>query len=262
MPNRPLEALCGIGHGSVGRYRARRGDGESDDGGSYDKRRNAPLHDLRATGRERGPSPCCRAVHAPNPTRPVRPRQEGVRLQRTPPAHRSSRPLRGVARTDKTSGSISLYRCVDSASGVVRAPPRASPDQRHGGKQMKRVVVAMLLCGRDPRLGQLAGTRHQASTSRPPSARCSSSSTSSVPLTIWRRCALSRTCSAQPASTRRNMATVPFFSHTSPNGRTPAQRAIAAGYTTRGFRSWTDRGGDRLGLRRVRARPRRSCAAG
>jgi uncharacterized protein YkwD len=36
-----------------------------------------------------------------------------------------------------------------------------------------------------------------------------------------------------------NMATVPFFSHTSPDGRSPSQRAIAAGYTTQGFRSWT-----------------------
>jgi uncharacterized protein YkwD len=35
------------------------------------------------------------------------------------------------------------------------------------------------------------------------------------------------------------MATVPFFSHASPNGRTPGQRAIAAGYTTRGFHRWT-----------------------
>ena len=37
----------------------------------------------------------------------------------------------------------------------------------------------------------------------------------------------------------RNMATVPFFSHFSPNGRTPGQRAIAAGYATRGFHRWT-----------------------
>ena len=35
-----------------------------------------------------------------------------------------------------------------------------------------------------------------------------------------------------------NMATVPFFSHDSPNGSTPGERAIAAGYTTRGCRSW------------------------
>jgi uncharacterized protein YkwD len=36
-----------------------------------------------------------------------------------------------------------------------------------------------------------------------------------------------------------NMATVPFFSHFSPNGRTPGQRDIAAGYGTRGFHSWS-----------------------
>jgi uncharacterized protein YkwD len=37
----------------------------------------------------------------------------------------------------------------------------------------------------------------------------------------------------------RNMAAAPFFSHVSPNGRTPGQRAIAAGYRTRGFHSWS-----------------------
>ena len=37
----------------------------------------------------------------------------------------------------------------------------------------------------------------------------------------------------------RNMASKPFFSHVSPNGRTPGQRAIAAGYGTRGFHRWS-----------------------
>ena len=36
----------------------------------------------------------------------------------------------------------------------------------------------------------------------------------------------------------RNMATIPFFSHISPSGLTPATRAIAFGYTVSGFRSW------------------------
>ena len=35
-----------------------------------------------------------------------------------------------------------------------------------------------------------------------------------------------------------DMARVPYFSHISPDGRTPFQRMTAAGYTTRGFRSW------------------------
>jgi len=36
----------------------------------------------------------------------------------------------------------------------------------------------------------------------------------------------------------RTMATVPFFSHVSPTGTTPASRAIRYGYTVTGFRSW------------------------
>jgi uncharacterized protein YkwD len=36
-----------------------------------------------------------------------------------------------------------------------------------------------------------------------------------------------------------SMASAPFFSHVSPNGRTPGQRAIAAGYGTHGFQRWT-----------------------
>lgn len=36
----------------------------------------------------------------------------------------------------------------------------------------------------------------------------------------------------------RAMACVPFFSHISPNGRTPSQRVAAAGYRASGFTSW------------------------
>jgi uncharacterized protein YkwD len=36
----------------------------------------------------------------------------------------------------------------------------------------------------------------------------------------------------------RAMATVPFFSHMSRNGRTPGQRMQAAGYGAAGYRSW------------------------
>jgi uncharacterized protein YkwD len=36
----------------------------------------------------------------------------------------------------------------------------------------------------------------------------------------------------------RAMAAVPFFSHVSPNGRTPGQRMAAAGYTAAGYHSW------------------------
>jgi uncharacterized protein YkwD len=36
----------------------------------------------------------------------------------------------------------------------------------------------------------------------------------------------------------RAMASVPFFSHVSPNGRTPSQRMAAAGYKPDGYTSW------------------------
>ena len=37
----------------------------------------------------------------------------------------------------------------------------------------------------------------------------------------------------------RTMATVPFFSHVSPSGLSPCERAIAFGYTVAGCRSWS-----------------------
>jgi uncharacterized protein YkwD len=36
----------------------------------------------------------------------------------------------------------------------------------------------------------------------------------------------------------RAMASVPFFSHVSPDGRTPSQRVTAAGYRADGFTNW------------------------
>ncbi len=103
---------------------------------------------------------------------------------------------------------------------------------------MRRAVVTMLLCGG---ILALAGSPALAT-----SVRLSSAERQVLVLVNEQRAGHHLTPLRAQANLFRaarahahNMATVPFFSHTSPDGLSPTQRAIAAGYTTQGFRSWT-----------------------
>lgn len=102
---------------------------------------------------------------------------------------------------------------------------------------MKRVAVAMLLCGAILALASspaLATAVNLSSAERQVLTLVNKQRAAHHLAPLRAQASLFRSARAHT----RNMATVPFFSHISPNGRTPGQRAIAAGYTIRSFRSW------------------------
>jgi uncharacterized protein YkwD len=103
---------------------------------------------------------------------------------------------------------------------------------------MKRVLIAMALCGAILAFAgspALAATIHLSPVEKQVLQLVNKQRAAHHLAPLRAQACLVRSARAHT----RAMATVPFFSHISPSGRTPGQRAIVAGYVTRGFHSWS-----------------------